>query len=64
MLIWIAGAPVSRMRAASFDVCWSPSMTPIASLSFSALIVRTKRLVLPEPGLETKLRAKMPLRAK
>jgi hypothetical protein len=27
VLIWIAGAPVARMRSASLEVCWSPSTT-------------------------------------
>ena len=32
VLIWIAGAPVARMRSASWLVCWSPSITATGSL--------------------------------
>ena len=31
VLTWIAVAPVARMRSASLEVCWSPSITAIGS---------------------------------
>ena len=59
VLIWIAGAPLARMRSASKLVCWSPSITATASVPASASMVRTSSVVLPEPGLDTRLSAKM-----
>jgi len=52
------------MRSASFEVCWSPSTTAIATLSRSSSMVFTSSVVLPEPGLETRLSAKMPRSSK
>ena len=60
VLICSAGAPVARMRSASFEVCWSPSTTATGSRPASSSIVRTSSVVLPEPGLDTRLSAKMP----
>jgi len=58
--IWMAAMPVPRILSASFEVCWSPSITMIGNLCFKSAIARTSSEVLPEPGLETKLSAKMP----
>ena len=38
--------------AASLSVCWSPSITASGSLPFSALMLFTSSVVLPEPGLD------------
>lgn len=43
------------MRAASFTVCWSPSITAHGTLSFRRIKVSVSSVVLPEPWLETKV---------
>ena len=51
-------APVARMRSASLLVCWSPSITASGSAGarrFRTSIVAHSSVVLPEPGLETRL---------
>ncbi len=60
VLIWMAGVPVARMRSASLAVCWSPSITATGVCAGSARRVRTSSVVLPEPGLETRFRPRMP----
>ena len=37
VLIWIAGAPVARMRSASRVVCWSPSITATVDAALQRL---------------------------
>jgi len=55
------------MRSASFVVCWSPSITATESRASRARkrsIVAHSSVVLPEPGLETRLSASTPCWAK
>ena len=63
VLTWMAGTPVARMRSASCEVCWSPSITARGSSGCcccKARMVAHSSVVLPEPGLETRLSARTP----
>ncbi len=56
VLTCTARAPVARIRSASFEVCWSPSITA-SGCAPSAAMVRQSSVVLPEPGDDTRFTA-------
>src|SRR3989344_7469355 len=64
VVIWMAGTPLARIRAASFSVSRSPTMTAIRNSSLSASIVASSSSVFPDPGEDIRLSASTPWRSK
>ncbi len=58
--ICTAWAPARATRSASRRVCTSPSITPILSRPAKSRMVRSRREVLPAPGLDMRLMALTP----